>query len=50
MPTLNQPESFVQWTGELVTAGGEVGQGSRDFLDGWMEAFVALVEAHSGKI
>jgi chromate reductase len=49
MPTLNQPESFVQWTGELVTAGGEVGQGSRDFLDGWMEAFVALVEAHSGK-
>jgi chromate reductase len=49
MPTLNQPESYVQWTGELVTAGGEVGQGSRDFLDGWMEAFVALVEAHSGK-
>ena len=48
MPTLNQPESFVQWTGELVTAGGEVGPGSRDFLDGWMEAFVALVELHSG--
>jgi chromate reductase len=49
MPTLNQPESYVQWTGELVTAGGEVGPGSRDFLDGWMEAFVALVELHSGK-
>jgi len=48
MPTLNQPEAFVQWTDELVTAEGEIGEGSRAFLDGWMKAFVALVEAHSG--
>ena len=48
MPTLNQPEAFVQWTGELVTPAGEVGEGSRAFLDGWMQAFLALVEAHSG--
>jgi chromate reductase len=48
MPTLNQPEAFVQWTGELVTAEGEIGEASRAFLDGWMEAFLALVEAHSG--
>jgi len=47
MPTLNQPEAFVQWTDGLVTQ-GEVGEGSREFLDGWMKAFVALVEAHSG--
>jgi chromate reductase len=48
MPTLNQPEAFVQWTDELVTPEGEIGEASRAFLDGWMEAFVALVEAHSG--
>ena len=48
MPTLNQPEAFVQWTDELVTPAGEVGEGSRDFLDGWMQAFLALVEPHSG--
>ena len=48
MPTLNQPEAFVQWTDGLVTPEGEVGEGSREFLDGWMKAFVALVEAHSG--
>jgi chromate reductase len=48
MPTLNQPEAFVQWTDDLITGAGEIGQGSREFLDGWMQAFVALVEAHSG--
>jgi chromate reductase len=47
MPTLNQPEAFVQWTDELVTLEGEVGEGSRDFLDGWMQAFVTLVEVHA---
>jgi chromate reductase len=48
MPTLNQPEAYVQWTDDLVTSAGEIGEDSRAFLDGWMEAFVALVEAHSG--
>ena len=48
MPTLNQPEAFVQWTDDLVTADGEIGEASRDFLDGWMRAFVELVEAHAG--
>jgi chromate reductase len=48
MPTLNQPEAFIQWTDDLITGAGEIGQGGRGFLEGWMEAFVALVEAHSG--
>ncbi len=47
MPTLNQPEAFIQWTDDLITGAGEIGQGSRGFLDGWMQAFIALVEAHS---
>lgn len=47
MPTLNQPEAFVQWTDQLVTHEGEVGEASRDFLDGWMRAFVGWVAKFS---
>ena len=47
MPTLNQPEAFVQWTDGLVTPAGEIGDGSREFLDGWMRAFLELVRAHT---
>ncbi len=50
MPTLGQPEAFVQWTDALVTPEGEIGEASRDFLNGWMAAFVELVEAHAGKV
>ena len=46
MPTLAQPEAFVQWSDALVSAEGEIGPGSRAFLDGWMKAFIALVEHH----
>lgn len=47
MPTLGQPEAFIQWQDGLVE-GGEIGSASRDFLNGWMEGFVRLVETHSG--
>ncbi len=47
MPTLGQPEAFVQWKDGLVE-GGQIGSASRDFLNGWMEGFVQLVEAHTG--
>lgn len=47
MPTLGQPEAFVQWTDDLLTPDGEVGEASRDFLDGWMAAFLKLVEVHA---
>ena len=40
MPTLGQPEAFVQWTDDLITPDGEVGEGSRKFLDRWMAAFL----------
>jgi len=45
MPTLNQPEAFVQWTDALVTPEGEVGEASREFLGGWMTAFLAWVSS-----
>ena len=47
MPTLGQPEAFIQWRDGLVE-GGQIGSASRDFLNGWMERFVQLVEAHTG--
>lgn len=47
MPTLGQPEAFIQWRDGLVE-GGQIGSASRDFLNGWMEGFVQLVEAHTG--
>jgi chromate reductase len=47
MPTLAQPEAFVQWTDGLVTPEGEIGEGSRAFLDGWLAALIELVEAHA---
>jgi chromate reductase len=43
MPTLNQPEAFVQWTDELVTPEGGIGEASRDFLNGWMQAFAGWI-------
>ena len=46
MPTLGQPEAFVQWTDALLTPEGEVGEGSREFLDGWMRAFLEWVRRH----
>ncbi len=48
MPTLGQPEAFMQWSDDLIAPDGTVGQGSAKFLSGWMEAFIKLVEAHSG--
>lgn len=46
MPTLGQPEAFVQWTDELVGADGEIGPKSRDFLQGWMNRFADWVRGH----
>ena len=47
MPTLGQPEVFLQWNEGLLTDAGEVGERSRAFLDGWLSAFLALVKTHS---
>ena len=46
MPTLGQPEAFIQWKDGLVDANGEIGEASRKFLQGWMDKFIAWVKAH----
>lgn len=48
MPTLGQPEAFIQWSDDLITPEGTLGAGSAKFLSSWMERFLRLVEDHSG--
>jgi chromate reductase len=46
MPTLNQPEAFIQFKDDLLTAGGSFGEGSAKFAGTWMRAFLVWVERH----
>ena len=46
-PTLGQPEAFLQARDGMFEADGNVGAGSRDFLQAWMDRYVAWVKAHA---
>jgi len=46
MPTLGQPEAFLQSGEGLMTPDGEIGPKSRDFLQGWMDHFITHVRRH----
>ncbi|MBL8251710.1 MAG: NAD(P)H-dependent oxidoreductase [Candidatus Competibacter sp.] len=48
MPTLGQPEAFIQMKEGLVDEAGNIGEGSRKFLQGWMDHYVAWVKKHAG--
>ena len=48
MPTLGQPEAFVQAKEGLFDSAGNVGEGHRKFLQAWVDAYVAWVKKHSG--
>jgi len=48
MPTLNQPEVFLQNKEGLFDANGGIGTDSKKFLQGWMDKFVAFVKTHVG--
>ncbi len=43
MPTLGQPEAFLQGKEGLFDAAGAIGTRSRPFLQGWMDRYVAWV-------
>jgi len=49
VPTLGQPEAFIHVTDELFDADGSIGAGSRKFLQGWMDAYVAWIGKHGGQ-
>lgn len=46
-PTLGQPEAFIHNKEGLYDADGNIGEASRKFLQGWVDAYVAWVKAHA---
>lgn len=47
MPTLGQPEAFIQIKEGLVDESGNIGDGGRAFLQTWMDRFVDWVRKHN---
>ena len=48
MPVLGQPEAFIQNKEGLFDDKGHVAEGSKQFLQGWVEKYVAWVRQHGG--
>lgn len=47
VPTLGQPEVFIQAKEGLFDGDGNIGQGSKEFLQGWMGRYVEWVKKHA---
>jgi chromate reductase, NAD(P)H dehydrogenase (quinone) len=47
VPTLGQPEVFLQAKDGLFDADGNIGPGSREFFQNWMNRYVAWVKKHA---
>ncbi len=48
MATMGQPEAFLQAKEGLFDADGSIGEGSRKFLQDWMDRYVEFIRAHRG--
>lgn len=47
VPTLGQPEAFIQAKDGLIDQAGNIGADSKQFLQGWMDHYVAWVKKHA---
>jgi chromate reductase len=47
VPTLGQPEAFIQMKEGLFEADGSIGAASRQFLQGWMNRYVAWIKQYA---
>jgi chromate reductase, NAD(P)H dehydrogenase (quinone) len=47
-PTLGQPEAFIHNKEGLYDADGNFSEGSKKFLQAWVDAYVAWVKKHAG--
>lgn len=47
VPTLGQPEAFIQAKEGLFDSEGNIGPASKAFLQGWMDKYVAWVKKHA---
>ena len=50
MPMLGQPEAFIHAKEGFFDGDGEVNAKSREFLQKWMDAYVAWVKAHAPRV
>jgi chromate reductase len=48
VPTLGQPEVFLQHKEGLFDDKGHIAEGSKQFLQGWVDKYVAWIKAHKG--
>ncbi|HEY8856019.1 MAG TPA: NADPH-dependent FMN reductase, partial [Rugosibacter sp.] len=46
VPTLGQPEVFIQAKEGLFDEAGNIDSGSKEFLQRWMSQYVAWVQKH----
>jgi chromate reductase len=49
VPTLGQPEAFIQAKDGLFDEAGDIGAGSRQFLQTWMDRYAAWVKQHAAE-
>lgn len=49
MPTLGQPEVFIEMYEGLFNEDGSIGEGSRAFLQGWMDKYAEWVKKHAAQ-
>ncbi|MFA7522492.1 MAG: NAD(P)H-dependent oxidoreductase [Halothiobacillaceae bacterium] len=49
VPTLGQPEAFIHVREGLFDASGDIGAGSRKFLQEWMDRYVAWVKKYASQ-
>lgn len=47
MPTLGQPEAYIQAREGLFDKAGDIGEGSRKLLQNWMDQYVTWVKKHA---
>ena len=47
VPTLGQPEAFIQAKDTLFDGAGNIGPDSKPFLQAWMDKYVAWVKRHA---
>jgi chromate reductase len=47
VPTLAQPEAFIQFKEGLIDSNGDIGEASRQFLQGWMDRYASWVRQHA---
>jgi chromate reductase len=50
VPTMGQPEAYIQVTEGLFDADGNIGQGSQAFLKQWMDRYVSWVTRYAAVV